>query len=49
MLFLTDILLNNYADDNSLHSIEKDGDIIKNLLPKDFSVLTEWFFKITWY
>ena len=43
--FLSDTFLSNYADDNNLHSIEKDRDIIKNLLRKDFMALTEWFFK----
>ena len=45
VLFLTDTFLSNYADDNNLHSIGKDRDIIKNLLRKDFRALTEWFFK----
>ena len=45
MLFLTDIFLNNYADDNNLYCIRKDRDKIKNLLRKDFRVLTDWFFQ----
>ena len=45
VLFLTDAFLSNYADDNNLYSIGKDCDIIKNLLRKDFSALTEWFFE----
>ena len=45
VFFLSDTFLSNYADDNNLHSIGKDGDIIKNLLRKDFMALPEWFFK----
>ena len=45
VLFLTDTFLSNYADDNNLYSIGKDCDIIKNLLRKDFTALTEWFFE----
>ena len=45
VLFLTDTFLSNYADDNNLYSIGKDRNIIKNLLRKDFRVLTEWFFE----
>ena len=45
MLFLTDIFLSNYADDNNWYGIGKDRDIIKNLLRIDFRALTEWFFE----
>ena len=43
--FLSDTFLSNYADDNNLYSLGKDCDIIKNLLRKDFTALTEWFFE----
>ena len=45
VLFLSGTFLSNYADDNNLYSIEKDRDTIKNLLRKDFRVLTRWFFE----
>ena len=45
VLFLTDVFLSNYADDNNFYIIGKDHDIIKNLLRKDFWALTEWFFE----
>ena len=45
MLFLTDTFFSNYEDDDSLTIIGKNGDIIKELLWKDFRALTEWFFK----
>ena len=45
VLFLTDIFLSNYADDNNWYGIGKDRDIIKNLLRIDFRALTEWFFE----
>ena len=43
LLFLTDTFSSNYADDNNLHSIGKDSDIIKNFLQKFFRAVTEWF------
>ena len=39
VLFLTDAFSSNYADDNNLYNIEKDRDIIKNLLQKHFRAL----------
>ena len=47
MLFLTETILSNYADDNNLHNTGKDLDINtgKNLLRKDFRALAEWFFE----
>ena len=45
VLFLSETLLSNYADDNNLYSIGKDLDVIKNMIRKDFRALTEWFSK----
>ena len=45
MLFLSKAFLSKYADDNNLYSIEKELDIIKEKLRKDFKVVTDWFFE----
>ena len=45
VLFLSETLLSNYADDNNLYSLGKDLDVIKNMIIKDFRALTEWFSK----
>ena len=41
--FFTETFLSNYADNNNLHSIGNDLDLIKQMLHKDFSAVTEWF------
>ena len=44
VLFLSEKILSNYADNNNLHSIGKKLNIIKEKLQKDFTVITDWFF-----
>ena len=44
ILFLTETLLSNYADDKNLYSIWKDLDLIKGMLHKDFRAVTGWFY-----
>ena len=38
-------MLSNYVDENNLYSIRKELKIIKGKLPKDFKVVTGWFFE----
>ena len=38
-------MLNNYADDNNLFSIGKDINKVKDTLPKDVGIVTNWFYK----
>ena len=45
IFFLSKSYLSNYADDNNLYNIGKDRDIVKELLKKDFRVVTEWFYE----
>ena len=45
VLFLSKNFLSNYPDDNSLYSIEKEMDIIRENLWKYFKVVTDWFFE----
>ena len=42
-LFLSEIFLSNYADDNNLYSIGKELNIIKEKVRKVFKVVTDWF------
>ena len=44
-LFLSEIFLSNYADDNNLYSIGKELNIIKEKVRKVFKVVTDWFFE----
>lgn len=43
VLFLTEIMLSNYANDYNLLSIGKDIDKIKAIPAKDFGTVTYWF------
>ena len=43
VLFLTEIMLSNYANDYNLFSIGKDIDKIKAISAKDFGTVTYWF------
>ena len=45
VLFLTKTMLSNYDDDNNLFSIEKDVSKVKDTLPKDFGIVTNWFYE----
>ena len=45
VLFLTETMLSNYADDNNLLSIGKDINKIKDTLAKDFGIVTNWFYE----
>ena len=45
IFFLSKTYLSNYADDNKLYNIGKDRNIVKELLKKDFRVVTEWFYE----
>ena len=45
MLFLTDTMLSDYAEDNNLFIIEKDINKIKDSLAKDFGIVTNWFYE----
>lgn len=38
-------ILSNYVDENSLYSIGKELNIIKEKIRKDFKVVTDWFFQ----
>ena len=46
VLFLTETMLSGYADDNNLFSIGKDINKIKNILAKDFRIVTNWFYEM---
>ena len=45
VLFLTETMLSNYADDNNLFSIGKDINKVKDTLAKDFGIVTNWFYE----
>ena len=45
VLFLSETLLSNYADDNNLYSTGKELNIIKEKFRKDFKVITDRFFE----
>ena len=38
-------MLSNYADDSNLFSIGKDINKVKDTLPKDVGIVTNWFYK----
>ena len=44
VLFLTESMLSNYADDNNLFSIRRDLNKVKDTLAKDFGIVTNWFY-----
>ena len=46
VLFLTETMLSGYADDNNLFRIGKDINKIKNVLAKDFGIVTNWFYEM---
>ena len=45
VLFLTETMLSNYADDNNLFSIGRDLNKVKDTLAKDFGIVTNWFYE----
>ena len=45
VLFLTETMLSNYADDNSLFSIGRDLNKVNDTLAKDFGIVTNWFYE----
>ena len=45
VLFLTETMLSNYADDNNLFSIGRDLNKVKDKLAKDFGIVTNWFYE----
>ena len=45
VLFLTETMLSNYADDNKLFSIGRDFNKVKDTLAKDFGIVTNWFYE----
>ena len=42
-LFLTEIYLSNYADDNSLFKMRTDLVFAKEIFKKDFTTVIDWF------
>ena len=45
VLFLTETMLSNYADDNNLFSIGRGLNKVKDTLAKDFGKVTNWFYE----
>ena len=45
ILFLTETMLSNYTDVNSLFSRGKDISKVKDALAKDFGIVTNWFYE----
>ena len=45
VLFLTEIMLSNYADDNNQFSKGRDLNKVKDTLAKDFGIVTNWFYE----
>ena len=45
VLFLTETMLSNYADDNNLFTIGRDLNKVKDTLAKDFGIVTNWFYE----
>ena len=45
VLFLTETMLSNYADNNNLFSIGRDLNKVKDTLAKDFGIVTNWFYE----
>ena len=43
--FMQESYICNFADDNSLYSIEDNFEEVKNILKNNFLFLQEWFFR----
>ena len=44
-LFIETTTLCNYADDNTMYSLDKNSNIVISGLRHDFAIISEWFYE----